>query len=103
MWSESLNPYDQYHNQKYLDNFKEEQKQKKEFMDSIKKIADSAEEKADSAERLANASNEIANAAKIQSEIASKQSKKADIKGWISVIIAFLAFILELCGRLGLF
>ena len=76
------NPLDSYHSQIEIENFKEEQQQKKEFMNSVKRIADSA---------------------KIQSEIASKQSQKADIKGWISVVIAFLAFLLELCGRLGLF
>lgn len=85
----SSNPLDTYHSQIEFENFKEEQQQKKEFMDSIKRIADSAEQKATSA--------------KIQSELATKQSKKADVKGWISVIIAFLAFLLELCGRLGLF
>ncbi len=37
----------------------------------------------------------IADSAKIQSEIASKQSQKADIKGWISVVIAFLLFFLN--------
>ena len=82
-------PHDAYHSQIEIENFKEEQQQKKEFMDSIKRIADSAEQKA--------------NSAKIQSELATKQSKKADVKGWISVIISFLAFLLELCGRLGLF
>ena len=97
------NPLDSYHSQIEIENFNEEQQQKKEFMNSVKRIADSAEQKADSAERLANSSMKIADSAKIQSEIASKQSQKADIKGWISVVIAFLAFLLELCGRLGLF
>ena len=83
------NPLDTYHSQIEIENFKEEQQQKKEFMDSIKRIADSAEQKAASA--------------KIQSELAAKQSKKADVKGWISVVIAFVAFLLELCERLGLF
>ena len=64
-----------------------------ELEDSIKKPLD----------RQVEAIESIANSAKIQSDIAVKTSKKADVKGWISVIIAFLAFLLELCGRLGLF
>lgn len=53
--------------------------------------------------RQVKAVEKIADSAKTQADIAVKTSKKADIKGWISVIIALLAFLLELSGRLGLF
>ena len=53
--------------------------------------------------RQVKAIEKIADSAKTQADIAVKTSKKADIKGWISVIIALLAFLLELSGRLGLF
>lgn len=64
-----------------------------ELGDSIKKPLD----------RQVEAIESIANSAKVQSDIAVKTSKKADIKGWISVIVALLAFLLELSERLGLF
>lgn len=47
---------------------------KDEFMESIEKIAKSAE---------------------IQSDIALKTSKKADVKGWIAVIISIFALLIE--------
>ena len=75
----SSNPLDSYHSQIEIENFKEEQQQKKEFMNSVKRIADSAEQKADSAEGLANSSMNC-RFRKIQSEIASKQSQKLILK-----------------------
>ena len=53
--------------------------------------------------RQVKAIEKIADSAKTQADIAVNTSKKADIKGWISVIVALLAFLLELSGRLGLF
>ena len=53
--------------------------------------------------RQVKAIEKIADSAKTQADIAVRTSKKADIKGWISVIVALLAFLLELSGRLGLF
>ena len=38
---------------------------------------------------------DLANSAKIQADIAVKTSKKADIKGWISVFIAALCAFME--------
>ena len=83
------NPHDTYHSQKENENFKEEQKQKKEFMESVKQIAENAEK--------------LSESSKTQSDIAIKTSKKADIKGWIAVIISVLTFIMEICDRIGLF
>lgn len=48
-------------------------------------------------------SKDIAESSEVLSFLAIKKANKADIKGWISVIIAFFAFLLELCGRFGLF
>ena len=64
-----------------------------ELGDSIKKPLD----------RQVEVIESIANSVKVQSDIGVKTSKKADIKGWISVIVALLAFLLELSERLGLF
>lgn len=83
------NPHDTYHSQIEIENFKEEQKQKKEFMESVKQIAENAEK--------------LSESSKTQSDIAIKNSKKADIKGWIAVIISVLTFIMEICDRIGLF
>lgn len=83
------NPLDSYHSQIEIENFKEEQQQKKEFMESVKQIAKNAEK--------------LSESSKIQSDIAISTSKKADIKGWIAVIISVLTFIMEICDRIGLF
>lgn len=83
------NPHDTYHSQIKIENFKEDQKQKKEFMESVKQIAENAEK--------------LSESSKTQSDIAIKTSKKADIKGWIAVIISVLTFIMKICDRIGLF
>ncbi|HJD27064.1 MAG TPA: hypothetical protein IAA12_11480 [Candidatus Blautia intestinipullorum] len=83
------NPLDSYHSQIEIENFKEEQQQKKEFMESVKQITKNAEK--------------LSESSKIQSDIAISTSKKADIKGWIAVIISVLTFIMEICDRIGLF
>lgn len=77
--TEPMNPYK---TQKEYADFKQEQKEKNEFMDSIKEIAFSA---------------------KLQSEIAIKQSEKAEkvsisskIKSNISFAISVLAFLTTL-------
>ena len=58
-------------------------------MESVKQIAKNAEK--------------LSESSKIQSDIAISTSKKADIKGWIAVIISVLTFIMEICDRIGLF
>lgn len=57
-----------------------------ELEDSIKKPLD----------RQVEAIESIANSAKIQSDIAVKTSKKADIKGWIAVFISFVGLFIEI-------
>ena len=47
---------------------------------------------ADSAKLQADSAKEIAESSKTQADVALKTSSKADIKGWIAVIISILAF-----------
>lgn len=68
------NPMNVYSTMIEKENFEQEQKDKKEFYDSLKQIAESA---------------------KMQSEIALKQSKKADVKGWIAVIFSAIALFFD--------
>lgn len=75
MWHIPTNPQDTFHSQLERENFLEEQKTKKEFMESVKQMADSA---------------------KTQSDIAVKKSKQADIKGWISVILTAIGASVEI-------
>ena len=71
------------------------------FQQSVKAIADSAKESADSSKHLAESthklatdSKKISKSAETCADLAYKKSKKADIKGWISIgIAAFGAFI----------
>lgn len=56
---------------------------------TLKRIEENTKKQVDSVKEIATSAQKTAN--------------KADIKGWISVIIALLAFLLELSGRLGLF
>ena len=71
------------------------------FQQSVKAIADSAKESADSSKHLAESANKLATdskkiskSAETCADLAYKKSKKADIKGWISIgIAAFGAFI----------
>lgn len=50
---------------------------------------------ADSAKMQAESAKEIAESSKTQSEIAVKTSSKADIKGWISVVVAIVCAFME--------
>lgn len=58
---------------------KEEERQQK--MDDLKRIADSAESQAKSSA--------------IQADLAVKTSKKADVKGWIAVLISGISLFFE--------
>lgn len=57
------------------------EKERQEQMNDIKRIADSAESQAKSSA--------------IQAEIAVKTSKKADVKGWIAVVISVITLFFE--------
>lgn len=46
-------------------------------------------------EEMAKSTKSIADSAKVQADVALKTSKKADVKGWISVLIAFFCAIME--------
>lgn len=53
--------------------------------------------------QIAENAEKLSESSKTQSDIAIKTSKKADIKGWIAVIISVLTFIMKICDRIGLF
>ena len=73
----------------------EEADSAKRQADSLEKQVDSVESIAKSADKLAEDSKEIAESAKTSSDIALKESKKADIKGWISIFIAAFGGFIE--------
>lgn len=56
---------------------------------------------ASNSEIQATASKSISESAKTQADLAMQKAKKADIKGWIAVVVSVLAFIMELCDHLG--
>lgn len=66
-----------------------------ETYNTIKSISDSAKSTAQTAEKHATSAREIAESAKKQAQISETKSKKADIKGWISVIFAGIALLFE--------
>lgn len=82
MWFQSSNPLNPHQSQIEYENFKEEQQQKKEFMESVKQIAENAEK--------------LSSEAKTQSDIAMKTSNKADVKGWITVIVSVIGLLIEI-------
>lgn len=46
-------------------------------------------------EEMAKSTKSISDSAKIQADVALKTSKKADVKGWISVLIALSCAVME--------
>lgn len=75
MWFRPSNPLDSYHSQIEFENFKENEKRQKDFLNSI---------------------TEMTEASKQQSEIAVKKSKKADVKGWIAIFVSIAALAIEI-------
>lgn len=61
----------------------------------IEKQLSAIETIADNAKSQAESSSIIADSAKLQADIAFKKSKKADVKGWIAIILSVLALIFE--------
>jgi hypothetical protein len=60
------------------------------------------EQEEESQKQLMDSIMQIAESSKINADIALETSKKADVKGWLAVIIAAATLILELLGRLGI-
>lgn len=79
------NPFDLFHTQLEKENFEKQQKQIDEYLKSVNKIKNIAENMS------------------VQTKLAVKKSQKADVKGWIAIIISILTFALELSDRIGLF
>lgn len=59
----------------------------------IEKTSKELHDMAQSAKFQADSAKEIAESSKTQADVALKTSSKADIKGWIAVIISILAFV----------
>lgn len=70
-------------------------KNESETYNTIKSISDSAKSTALTAEKHATSAREIAESAKKQAQISETKSKKADIKGWISIIFSGIALLFE--------
>jgi hypothetical protein len=58
----------------------------------LEKTSKELHDMAQSAKSQADSAKEIAESSKTQADVALKTSSKADIKGWIAVIISMLAF-----------
>nr|DAR11124.1 MAG TPA: hypothetical protein [Bacteriophage sp.] len=58
----------------------------------LEKTSKELHDMAQSAKSQADSAKEIAESSKTQADVALKTSSKADIKGWIAVIISILAF-----------
>lgn len=59
----------------------------------LEKTSKELHDMAQSAKSQADSAKEIAKSSKTQADVALKTSSKADIKGWIAVIISILAFV----------
>lgn len=69
----------------------------------LKQIEENLQIQVDSIKSVADSAVETASSSNIVAESAKKIANKADIKGWIAIVISALAFLLELSERLGLF
>lgn len=87
IWGDDPSPYELW--EQAAQNSEKQRKILEEQIEPLKEIASSAKRQADSAEMQAN--------------LAVQKSHKADIKGWIAIIISILTFIMEICDRIGLF
>lgn len=59
----------------------------------LEKTSKELHDMAQSAKSQADSAKKIAESSKTQADVALKTSSKADIKGWIAVIISILAFV----------
>lgn len=87
IWGDDPSPYELW--EQAAQNSEKQRRILEEQVEPLKEIASSAKRQADSAETQAN--------------LAVQKSHKADIKGWIAIIISILTFIMEICDRIGLF
>jgi hypothetical protein len=65
------------------------------FGEDDESIYDLLENQIHSLKDISDSAKSMADSAKIQSDVALKTSKKADIKGWLSVIISVIALTFE--------
>ena len=61
----------------------------------LEKTSEELHNMAQSAKSQANSAKEIAESSKTQADVALKTSSKADVKGWISVIVSIICALME--------
>lgn len=99
-WPDGESPYELM--QKSAQNAERQRQILEEQIEPLKEIANSAKRQADSAEQQAESAKEIASSAREQAEssfVSAKSAKKiagkADVKGWIAIIISAIALFFE--------
>lgn len=94
------NPLDSYHSQIEIENFKEEQQQKKEFMESVKLIASNAEKQSDIAIKQVLALQEQLELSKSETEAAKKEALFSKILSIVAIIVSLSIPFIEWLLRL---
>lgn len=94
------NPLDPYHSQIEIENFKEEQQQKKEFMESVKLIASNAEKQSDTAIKQVLALQAQLELSKSEAESAKKESLFSKTLSIVAIIVSLLIPFIEWLLRL---
>lgn len=99
-WPDGESPYELM--QKSAHNAERQRQILEEQIEPLKEIANSAKRQADSAEKQADSAKDIATSAKEQADSSAQTASaakdiagKADIKGWIAIIISAIALFFE--------
>ena len=99
-WPDGESPYELM--QKSAHNAERQRQILEEQIEPLKEIANSAKRQADSAEQQAESAKDIATSAKEQADSSAQTANaakdiagKADIKGWIAIIISAMALFFE--------
>lgn len=69
------------------------------FAEQTNDIKKSFESQIESINSIALSAEQIANASTTQSDLAIKKSKKADIKGWVAIVISILSLAWNIISR----
>lgn len=85
----SSNPLDAYHSQIEFENFKDEQQQKKEFMDSMKRIVEHAENQS-------SAAIDQVRLLRAQLDLSKAETESAKNEALFSKVLAIIAIIVSL-------
>lgn len=68
--------------------------------DYLKNVVPAIEELAKNSSKQSDSAKVIADSSKVQSDIALRKSKKADVKGWIAIAISLLSLIWNIVSKL---